>query len=145
MDSNPIPPKRHNNAKSRDKKMPVLAETTHAVNSAVQRPKVQLFNVSLPTQLQSVLAQIARTFACTGNFIARHPKVLFFCALLPTHSQLHIPPKHVIQKFSSNVLLLTQLQWVLVHAVHKFNPPALHYHLIPTRPVSIHIPVQQHA
>ena len=56
--------------------MLVLAQTTRAVNSAAQPPKVQLSNILLLTQLQWVLVQITCTFACTDNFVARHPKVL---------------------------------------------------------------------
>ena len=41
---------------SRDKKLPVLAQTARARNFVARHPKLQLFNVSLPTQLQSVLA-----------------------------------------------------------------------------------------
>ena len=68
---------------------------------------LEIFNIDLgrrgrknffrgPTVLQKVvcrdkklrvLAQIARTFACTGNFVARHPNVQLSNVLLPTQLQ----------------------------------------------------------
>ena len=66
-----------------------------------QSPKVQLSNVLLPTQLQWVLAQIARTFTTSKN--------------------------SAFQRFITDSIIVGS---------GACNLQALHYHLIPTRPHS---------
>ena len=93
----------HGQFRSTSSKSPVLlCFTTDPITVAhpapARHPKVQLSNVLLPTQLQWVLEQIACTFACMGNFVARHVLLHF---ITDSITVAHILPQHVIQKFSS--------------------------------------------